>query len=131
MWLPEFQDVIDRAGARLDESPLELRIDDPQSGRIVGEASFGAYREWSAEWLRMRSGRPRPIAMTVGEARVAGEFEVDLTQEDQTFALPVAVVVEPDREAGAALGARLPQPVAPPRPPRHPTAAALAQSERA
>lgn len=69
MWLPEFQDVIDRAGARLDESPLELRIDDPQSGRIVGEASFGAYREWSAEWLRMRSGRPRPIAMTVGDRK--------------------------------------------------------------
>ena len=37
MWLPEFQAVVDRAGARLDESPLELRIDDPQSGRIVGE----------------------------------------------------------------------------------------------
>jgi hypothetical protein len=100
MWLPEFQDVIDRTGARLDESPLELRIDDPQSGRVVGEASFGAYRQWSAEWLRMRSGRPRPIATTVGDARVVGEFEVDLTQEDQTFALPVAVVVEPDREAG-------------------------------
>ena len=100
MWLPEFQDVIDRAGARLDESPLELRIDDPQSGRIVGDASFDGYREWSAEWLRIRDGRSRAVATTVGDGRVVGEFEVDLKQDDRRFTLPVAVVVEPDRDAG-------------------------------
>src|SRR5919108_1992284 len=98
MWLPEFQDVIDGAGARLDESPLELRIDEPQSGRIAGDNSFDAYREWSADWLRMRSGRPRPIATTVGNGRAVGEFEVDLTLNARTVALPVAVVAEPDRE---------------------------------
>lgn len=100
MWLPEFQAVVDRAGARLDESPLELRIDDPQSGRIVGEASFDAYRDWSAEWLRVRDGRPREIATTVGETRVVGEFEVELTQDGRSFSLPVAVVVERDLDAG-------------------------------
>jgi SnoaL-like protein len=98
MWLPEFQAIVDRAGARRDESPLELRIDDPQSGRIVGEASFDAYRDWSAEWLRIRDARAREIATTVGEARVVGEFEVELTQDGRTSSLPVAVVVEPDLE---------------------------------
>src|SRR5690349_21407751 len=96
MWLPEFQTVIDQAGARMDESPLELRIDDPQSGRIVGEASFGAYRDWSSEWLAVRAGRVRTVATTVGAARVVGEFEVGLTQDERAFSLPVAVVVEPD-----------------------------------
>jgi hypothetical protein len=100
MWLSEFQAVVDRAGARLDSSSLELRIDDPQSGRIVGEASFDAYRDWSADWLRARDGRPRWIATTVGEGRVVGEFEVELTADGRTLALPVAVVVEPDVGAG-------------------------------
>ena len=96
MWLPEFQAVVDQAGGRLDEAPLDLRIDDPQSGRIVGEGSFEAYRDWSAEWLRVREGRVRAIASTIGEGRIVGEFDVDLTQDDRTFSLPVAVVVEPD-----------------------------------
>jgi len=30
MWLPEFQGVIDRAGARLGKTTLELTVDDPQ-----------------------------------------------------------------------------------------------------
>jgi hypothetical protein len=100
MWLPEFLAVLDRAGARLDESPLELRIDDPQSGRIVGESSFDAYREWSADWLRARESRPREVATTVAEDRVVGEFEVELRQDARSFALPVAIVVERDLEAG-------------------------------
>ena len=100
MWLPGFQEVIDLAGGRLDETPLELRIDDPQSGRIVGDASFGAYREWSEEWLRARDAQPRSLATTVGEGRAVGEFEIDLTQGGRSTALPVAVVVEPDAEAG-------------------------------
>jgi hypothetical protein len=100
MWLPEFQAVLDRAGARLDESPLELSIDDPQSGRIVGETSFDAYRDWSADWLRVRDGRPREIATTVGPSRVVGEFDVDVRQDGASFTLPVAVVVEPDPDAG-------------------------------
>ena len=99
MWLPGFQDVIDLAGGRHDESPLELRIDDPQSGRIVGEGSFEAYREWSDEWLRARDAEPRPLATTVGDGRVVGEFEVDLTQDGRSITLPVAVVVEPDPDA--------------------------------
>ena len=100
MWLPGFQAVVDRAGARRDGSPLELRIDDPQSGRIVGEASFDAYRDWSSEWMRVRGARAHEIATTVGEARVVGEFEVELTQDGRTSALPVAVVVEPDAGTG-------------------------------
>jgi len=106
MWLPGFQDIIDRAVARPEGSVLDVRIDDPQSGRIVGEASFGAYREWSEDWLRARDARPREIATTIGEERVVGEFEVELTQDGRTFALPVAVVVEPDLEA-AQLGIRV------------------------
>jgi hypothetical protein len=100
MWLRGFQDVIDLAGGRRDDAPLELRIDDPQSGRIVGEASFGAYRDWSSEWLRARDGEARLVATTVGDGRAVGEFEVDLTQDDRSFTLPVAVVVEPDPQAG-------------------------------
>ena len=103
MWLPGFQEIIDLAGGRLDDSPLEVRIDDPQSGRIVGDASFGAYREWSDEWLRARDAQPRSLATTVGEGRVVGEFEVDLTQDGRAVSLPVAVVVEPDPEAGQLL----------------------------
>jgi hypothetical protein len=100
MWLPGFQEVIDLAGGRLDDSPLELRIDDPQSGRIVGSASFEAYREWSDGWLRARDAAPRSLATTIGEGRVVGEFEVDLTQDGRSVSLPVAVVVEPDADAG-------------------------------
>ena len=99
MWLPEFQDVIDRAGARLDEATLELRVDDPQYGTIDGEAAFDPYSRSSAEWLRARDADVRTIATTVGERRSVGEFEVALTQEGRRIALPVAVVVEPD--AGA------------------------------
>lgn len=96
MWLAEFQALVERAAERVDVAPLDVRIDDPQSGRIVGEASFGAYRDWSVEWLRARDARPQEIAVTVGETRIVGEFEIELTQDGRTFALPVAVVVEPD-----------------------------------
>jgi SnoaL-like protein len=99
MWLPEFQDVIDRAGARLDEASLELRVDDPQYGTIDGEAAFDPYSRSSEEWLRARDADVRTIATTVGERRTVGEFEVALTQEARRIALPVAVVVEPDGEA--------------------------------
>jgi SnoaL-like protein len=81
MWLPEFQDVLDRAGARLDEASLELRVDDPQYGTIDGEAAFDPYSRSSEEWLRARDADVRTIATTVGERRT------------------VAVVVEPDGEA--------------------------------
>ena len=99
MWLAEFQALVERAAERVGVAPLDVRIDDPQSGRIVGEASFGAYRDWSVEWLRARDARPQEIAVTVGEARIVGEFEVELTQDGRTFALPVAVVIEPDGAA--------------------------------
>jgi SnoaL-like protein len=99
MWLPEFQGVIDRAGARLDEATLELRVDDPQFGPISGEAAFGPYSRSSEEWLRARDADIRTIATTVGERRSVGEFEVALTQEGRRIALPVAVVVEQDDDA--------------------------------
>jgi hypothetical protein len=99
MWLPNFQDVIDRAGARLDEATFELRIDDPQHGLIGGEAPFDAYIQSSAEWLRAREAEVRTIATTVGEGRSVGEFEVALTQEGRRIELPVAVVVELDGKA--------------------------------
>jgi hypothetical protein len=99
MWLPEFQNVIDRAGARLDEATLELRVDDPQYGTIGGEASFHSYSTSSEEWLHARDAEVRTIATTIGETRSVGEFEVALTQEGRRIALPVAVVVEPDNDA--------------------------------
>ncbi|HET8784295.1 MAG TPA: nuclear transport factor 2 family protein, partial [Candidatus Limnocylindrales bacterium] len=50
--------------------------------------------------LRARAARPTAIATTVDGGRVVGEFAVELSQDGRTFALPVAAVVEPDREAG-------------------------------
>jgi hypothetical protein len=99
MWLPEFQGVIDRAGARLDEATLELRVDDPQYGTIDGESDFDPYSRSSAEWLRARAAEVRTIATTVDERRSVGEFEVALSHEGRRIALPVAVVVEPDSDA--------------------------------
>jgi hypothetical protein len=98
MWLREFQEIVELAGARLDDPDIEVRIDDPQYGPIGDEAPFDAYITSTAAWLRERDARPRRIATTVGPTRALGEFEVELSQDGRTFSLPVAVVVEPDRD---------------------------------
>lgn len=95
MWLTEFDETIDRVGARLADATDGIWVDDPQHGRIDGAAEFRAYRARSGEWLAERQARPRRLAMTVGSSRVVGEFEVELTEGDRTFTLPVAIMVEP------------------------------------
>jgi hypothetical protein len=80
----------------LEAFPGGVRIDDPRFGRIEGEASLIDFCEASDRWLREYDGRPRPIAVTNGPSRVVGEFDLDLTKDGRTFALPVAVAVEPD-----------------------------------
>lgn len=99
MWLPEFQGLVDLAGARLDDASIELRIDDPQHGTVGDELPFESYRDRSSAWLQDRHARPRQIARTVGQDRVVGEFEVDMTQDGRSLALPVAAVVELDLDA--------------------------------
>lgn len=118
-WLPEFGQVIyqlaqlkavagsaslDAARAAilagdpanlLEAFPAGIRIDDPRAGRIEDARGLGAYREASVAWLSERNAQARLIASTVGASRVIGEFEVDLTEGDRTFVLPLAVVVEP------------------------------------
>jgi hypothetical protein len=100
MWLPEFQEIVGLAGSRLDEPGMEVRVDDPQSGRIEDHAAFDAYMVSSSKWLEAHDARPRPIANTVADWRVVGEFEVDLVENGREFTLPVAVVVERDGDAG-------------------------------
>jgi hypothetical protein len=100
MWLTEFEEVLRLAGARLDDPAVKVRIDDPQFGAIGDEAPIDAYVAASADWLRKRAARPRQIATTLGPSRVVGEFEVDLTQDGRSVRLPVAVVVESERDAG-------------------------------
>ena len=82
----------------LDAFPDGVRIDDPRAGRIEGVAALEAYCERSQGWLEARHARGRQIASTQGSSRVVGEFEVDLTEGDRTFILPIAVVVEPSEE---------------------------------
>jgi len=97
IWLPEFDDVIERARAPvigLDG----LRVDDPQAGRIDGATAFDSYRMRADAWLRDRRARSRPIATTVDATRVVGEFEVELTEDRRAFSLPVAIAVEPGSE---------------------------------
>jgi len=83
----------------LDAFPDGVRIDDPRAGRVEGREALEAYCEQSQAWLSARNGEGRLIASTEGSARVVGEFEVDLTEGDRTFILPIGVVVEPSRES--------------------------------
>jgi hypothetical protein len=82
----------------LEAFPGGVRIDDPRTGRIGGETGLRAYCERSSAWLAEWQARSRSNAMTIGEDRVVGEFDLELTDADRTFILPVAVVVEPDPE---------------------------------
>ena len=82
----------------LEAFPEGVRIDDPTAGRVEGSTALEAYREQSDAWLNARNARPRQIASTEGASRVVGEFEVDLTERDRTFTLPIGIVVEPSSE---------------------------------
>ena len=116
-WFPEFGQVIHEAAhlgqlghlaaaeaalhsgdpTRLLEAfPGGVRIDDPRFGRVEGEAAITEFCQASERWLRRYDGRPRPIAVTNGPSRVVAEFDLELTEDGRAFALPVAVVVEPD-----------------------------------
>jgi len=85
----------------LDAFPDGVRIDDPRAGRVEGSAALETYCESSYAWLNARNGHGRLIASTEGSSRVVGEFEVDLTEGDRTFILPIGVVVEPSEETGS------------------------------
>lgn len=80
----------------LEAFPGGVRIDDPRFGRVEGEGSLTEFCRASDQWLRAHDGRPRQIAVTNGTNRIVGEFDLELTKDGRTFALPVAVVVEPD-----------------------------------
>ena len=116
-WFPEFGQVIHEAAhlgqlghlqaaeaalysgnpTRLLEAfPGGVRIDDPRLGRVEGAASLTEFCRESGKWQKEHDGRPRPIAVTNGQTRVVGEFDLALTADGREFVLPVAVVVEPD-----------------------------------
>ena len=80
----------------IETFPGGVRIDDPRLGRVEGEAELREFCEASGRWLRDHDGRSTPIAVTNGMTRVVGEFDLELTEADRTFVLPVAVVVDPD-----------------------------------
>jgi hypothetical protein len=80
----------------LEAFPGGVRIDDPRAGRIEGEAALREFCGSSRAWLTERQAQSRSIAVTIGRDRVAGEFDLTLTQDGTTFVLPIAVVVEPD-----------------------------------
>jgi hypothetical protein len=86
-------------GKLLDAFPDGVRIDDPRAGRVEGGAALEAYCEQSQAWLSARTAHGRLIASTEGSTRVVGEFEVDLTEGDRAYVLPIGVVVEPSKEA--------------------------------
>jgi len=80
----------------LEGFPGGVRIDDPRAGRVEGEAALRDYCHTSSTWLAERNATSRQIGATIGRDRVVGEFELTLTQDGRTFALPIGVVVEPD-----------------------------------
>ena len=80
----------------LEAFPGGVRIDDPRAGRVEGEPALRDFCRSSRAWLAERDAHSRSIAVTIGEDRVVGEFDLTLTQGGATFVLPIAVVVEPD-----------------------------------
>ncbi len=80
----------------LEAFPGGVRIDDPRVGRVEGQAALEDFCRSSRAWLSERAASNRQLAVTISDARVVGEFELDLTQDGRSFVLPVAVVVEPD-----------------------------------
>jgi hypothetical protein len=83
----------------LEAFPDGVRIDDQRVGRVEGRAALEDYCRSSSAWMAERQARGRLIASTAGASRVVGEFELELVEGDRAFALPVAVVVEPDPTA--------------------------------
>jgi SnoaL-like domain len=81
----------------LEAFPDGVRIDDQRMGRVEGRAALEDYCRSSSAWMAERQARGRLIASTAGASRVVGEFELELVEGERAFALPVAVVVEPDR----------------------------------
>jgi hypothetical protein len=97
-WLPDFAALVggDDVLGRLSDRG---RVDDPIAGRIEGRQGLETYLRESADWLRERRGEIRFVASTAASPRVVGEYEVDLSDGDRRFTLPVAVVVEePSRD---------------------------------
>src|SRR5262245_4962489 len=60
----------------LEAFPGGVRIDDPRSGRIDGEASLRDFCRSSRAWLDERDARSTAGAVTIGQDRVVGEFEL-------------------------------------------------------
>ena len=83
----------------LEAFPGGVRIDDPRMGRVAGETELREFCRASSAWLGERDGHSAPLAVTVGDDRIVGEFDLTLTQDGRTFVLPIAVVVEPDPPA--------------------------------
>lgn len=80
----------------LEAFPGGVRIDDPRVGRVEGESELREFCQSSRAWMTERRAHNRSLAVTFGERRVIGEFELDLTLDERSFVLPVAVVVDPD-----------------------------------
>ncbi len=87
--------------AALDAFPGGIRVDDPVMGRAEGREALASYAESSSAWLVERKGEGRLLVSTIGPDRVVGEYELDLTQDDRRFTLPVAVVAEPGADGRA------------------------------
>jgi hypothetical protein len=83
-------------GTLLELFPGGVRVDDPVAGRVEGRAELEAYGVSSAAWLRARSANASAIATTHGGTRSVAEFELNMAIDGGLFALPIAVVVEPD-----------------------------------
>jgi hypothetical protein len=98
-WLAEFEPLIpaDRA-ALVGAFPDGVSVDDPMVGRIGGIGAVLDFIATSEAWLAERNAATRLIAITNGPSRRVGEYEVDLTVRGETFALPVAVMIEPKQE---------------------------------
>ena len=84
----------------LEAFPGGVRIDDPRLGRVAGEAS-SASSAGRAVRGSLSARAERAVAVTIGDDRIVGEFDLTLTQDGRTFVLPIAVVVEPDPPARA------------------------------
>ncbi len=121
-WLTEFGDVILEAGrasgalstgaagdpgadlslgrdpeALLAVWPGGVTIDDPRAGRVEGEAAIRAFFAVDAGWMRERGATVVVVATTYSADRFVGEYDVELMQDGESFVLPVAIAVEPDK----------------------------------
>ena len=110
VWLAAFREILYAAagGSSGDEPsadgdgllaawPGGVTIDDPRAGRVVGIEGIRALQTIDAGWLRERGATARTVATTFATNRYVGEYDVELMQDGESFVLPVAVAVEPDR----------------------------------